>query len=84
MGKIDLPVFLQQKLEAKDGDVVEIFNDFYENNPLFQYQKDGQMVGDKSFILSQPFDYTEKGTRKSNRHTYRSALLPHNRPKEKV
>lgn len=29
VGKVDLPVFLQQKLTAKDGEVVEIFSDFY-------------------------------------------------------
>ncbi len=27
VGKVDLPVFLQQKLEARDGNVVEIFRD---------------------------------------------------------
>src|SRR5574344_1054415 len=31
VGKVDLPVFLQQKLKAKEGDVVEIFPDFYDN-----------------------------------------------------
>lgn len=29
VGKVDLPIFLQQKLTAKDGEVVEIFSDFY-------------------------------------------------------
>ncbi len=29
VGKIDLPIFLQQKLEAKTGDVIEISRDFY-------------------------------------------------------
>lgn len=29
VGKVDLPVFLQQKLRAQDGKVVEIFEDFY-------------------------------------------------------
>lgn len=33
VGKIDLPIFLQQKLEAKEGEVIEIFNDFYSNYP---------------------------------------------------
>lgn len=37
VGKVDLPVFLQQKLKTKDGVVVEIFNDFYQNieTPVF-------------------------------------------------
>ena len=30
VGKVDLPVFLQQKLASKEGDVIEIFPDFYE------------------------------------------------------
>lgn len=34
VGKIDLPVFLQQKLKAVDGDVVEIFRDYYNNNAI--------------------------------------------------
>ena len=31
VGKVDLPVFLQQKLASREGDVVEIFRDFYDN-----------------------------------------------------
>lgn len=31
VGKVDLPVFLQQKLKAKKGEVIEIFDDFYRN-----------------------------------------------------
>lgn len=31
VGKVDLPVFLQQKLKAKEGEVIEIFDDFYRN-----------------------------------------------------
>ena len=31
VGKVDLPVFLQQKLAAREGNVVEIFRDFYDN-----------------------------------------------------
>lgn len=30
VGKVDLPVFLQQKLEAKQGNTVEILSDYYE------------------------------------------------------
>jgi tRNA-specific 2-thiouridylase len=71
VGKIDLPVFLQQKLEAKDGDVVEVFNDFYENNPLIQYQKDGyeMVTEDNLSILSQPFEYTKKSGKVIGTHT---------------
>ncbi|MCL2133279.1 MAG: tRNA 2-thiouridine(34) synthase MnmA, partial [Bacteroidales bacterium] len=31
VGKVDLPVFLQQKLAAKEGGIVEIFSSFYDN-----------------------------------------------------
>lgn len=31
VGKVDLPVFLQQKLAVKDGNVVEIFSSFYDS-----------------------------------------------------
>ena len=43
VGKVDLPVFLQQKLTAKDGVVVEIFEDFYrelEGYPGYGWRKD--------------------------------------------
>ncbi|MBR5055639.1 MAG: tRNA 2-thiouridine(34) synthase MnmA, partial [Bacteroidales bacterium] len=33
VGKVDLPVFLQQKLKPREGRVVEIFRDFYESQP---------------------------------------------------
>lgn len=33
VGKVDLPVFLQQKLAPKEGRVVEIFEDFYDTLP---------------------------------------------------
>ena len=33
VGKVDLPVFLQQKLEAKQGNVVEIKKEFYDRLP---------------------------------------------------
>ncbi len=33
VGKVDLPVFLQQKLKSKEGDVVEVYRSFYEGLP---------------------------------------------------
>lgn len=56
VGKVDLPVFLQQQLKAKEGDAVEIFRDYYDGLPEadtleamaepFTYQKsDGKVVG---------------------------------------
>lgn len=40
VGKVDLPVFLQQKLKPKEGSVVEIFRDFYEGRPQPQMLED--------------------------------------------
>ena len=56
VGKVDLPVFLQQQLKAREGDAVEIFRNFYDGRPQPQtleemaepivYQKaDGKVVG---------------------------------------
>ena len=33
VGKVDLPVFLQQKIKPQEGDIVEIFRDFYAGRP---------------------------------------------------
>ena len=48
VGKVDLPVFLQQKLKSVEGDVVEVFRPFYEHLPEPQTLEE----------LSSPFDYS--------------------------
>lgn len=58
VGKIDLPVFLQQKLEAKQGNVVEIKAEFYDRlpkpdssdldalvKPYYYYPNNGKKIG---------------------------------------
>ena len=56
VGKVDLPLFLQQKLKAKEGDVVEIFKDFYKGlpekktleelaEPIVYQKSDGKVIG---------------------------------------
>ncbi len=56
VGKVDLPVFLQQQLKAREGDAVEIFSDFYDGRPEAQSleqmaepvvysRSDGRVVG---------------------------------------
>ncbi|MBQ0025371.1 MAG: tRNA 2-thiouridine(34) synthase MnmA [Bacteroidales bacterium] len=56
VGKVDLPVFLQQKLKAKEGDVIEIFRSHYEGlnvpetleglaKPLKYSRDDGKVIG---------------------------------------
>lgn len=36
VGKVDLPTFLKQKLEPKEGNVVEVFDAYYEQNAQYQ------------------------------------------------
>jgi len=57
VGKVDLPTFLQQKLEAKKGDIVEIPESYYENlntsdeledlsKPYIYNRADGKVIGE--------------------------------------
>ena len=39
VGKVDLPVFLQQKLKSVEGEVVEVFDRFYQDSDLWQEQQ---------------------------------------------
>ncbi len=39
VGKVDLPTFLQQKLKSVEGDVVEVYDAFYEACSHYQWQK---------------------------------------------
>ena len=43
VGKVDLPTFLQQKLKGEEGEVVEVFDPFYESDEL--YLKQMQILG---------------------------------------
>ena len=56
VGKVDLPVFLQQKLKSREGDIVEIPRSFYEGLPVPQTleemaepiryrREDGKVIG---------------------------------------
>ncbi|MBQ7254076.1 MAG: tRNA 2-thiouridine(34) synthase MnmA [Bacteroidales bacterium] len=56
VGKVDLPVFLQQQLKAREGEAVEIFRDYYSNlktpdtleamaEPFVYNKSDGKVVG---------------------------------------
>lgn len=35
VGKVDLPVFLQQKLKSVEGDIVEVYDKFYEDSDFY-------------------------------------------------
>lgn len=51
VGKVDLPVFLQQKLKAKTGNIIEISADFYNHLP--------QPNSEDLDAISKPFVYNE-------------------------
>ena len=40
VGKVDLPVFLQQKLKSVEGDIVEVYDKFYEDSDFYNKQKE--------------------------------------------
>ena len=39
VGKVDLPTFLKQKLASVEGDIVEVFDAYYESDALYQWQQ---------------------------------------------
>ena len=63
VGKVDLPVFLQQKLRSEEGDVVEVFGRWYEDS--VQYARYQELAGRGEWSdaelreLSRPFDYSD-------------------------
>ena len=56
VGKVDLPVFLQQKLKAKEGIVIEVDRTYYDdiNKPVNYTGNDSELTE-----LSKPFIYEE-------------------------
>ncbi|MCR5709090.1 MAG: tRNA 2-thiouridine(34) synthase MnmA [Bacteroidales bacterium] len=81
VGKVDLPVFLQQKLKSVEGDVVEVFDPWYAASE--KYRRDGELLersgakpwefsDDELMELSRPLDYSdiqfETETYRSGKH----------------
>lgn len=58
VGKVDLPIFLQQQLKAKRGDIIEISNSWrgYDN------------AGEDMDSLSKPFSYTPEDGKRIGEH----------------
>lgn len=63
VGKVDLPVFLQQKLASVEGDVIEVFDAFYAGSG--KYRRDAQLLAKGSDMsdaeieeLSAAYDYS--------------------------
>ena len=40
VGKVDLPTFLKQKLQSREGNVVEIYDAYYKDSDLYQRQRE--------------------------------------------
>ena len=40
VGKVDLPVFLQQKLKPCEGDIVEVYDEYYADNEQYAFMRD--------------------------------------------
>ena len=82
VGKVDLPVFLQQKLKPVEGDVVEVFDAYYSDSA--KYASDsaliaaagrdgwGELSDAQLLELSKPLDYSdiqfETETYRSGKH----------------
>ncbi len=40
VGKVDLPTFLKQKLASVEGDIIEVFDAWYADDPLYRWQQE--------------------------------------------
>ena len=82
VGKVDLPVFLQQKLKPVEGEVVEVFDQWYADSS--KYAADSALLASKEpsalsdgelLELSKPLDYSnivfETETYRSGKHHVR-------------
>ena len=69
VGKVDLPVFLQQKLKSVEGDIVEVYDAYYAGNEQYGYYQECYAAMDSGrelaafsdeelLRLSQPIDYS--------------------------
>lgn len=74
VGKVDLPVFLQQKLKSVEGDVVEIFDAFYNEDSLYNEQRGilGSILDETSGELKMVTNYIseDKQTAADSVNTY--------------
>ena len=77
VGKVDLPVFLQQKLRSVEGDVVEVFAPYYADS--VKYRRDQELAAKGTALteeewqeFSTPIDYSdirfETETYRSGKH----------------
>ncbi len=86
VGKVDLPVFLQQKLAPAEGDVVEVFDAYYADSE--KYKRDCELLAkgvrmseEELAELSTPIDYGDirfetETYRSGKRHIKKTRLKP--------
>lgn len=64
VGKVDLPTFLQQKLKSVEGDVVEVYPQYYTDSPKYSREQEilsrplESWTDEELMFLSQPYDYS--------------------------
>lgn len=70
VGKVDLPLFLQQRLKPKEGEVVEIFSSYYDNLPKFHNENGikGVYSTEELEELASPLRYTSQDGKVIGRH----------------
>ena len=70
VGKVDLPVFLQQKLKSVEGDTIEVFDAYYNDNEEYLWQRDtlGSLLVDPSAGIKMVTEYIseDKATQTAN------------------
>ena len=59
VGKVSLPVFLQQKLKPSEGDIVEVYDAYYENDRQYAFVRDtlGSIMNDSSAEVNMITEY---------------------------
>jgi tRNA-specific 2-thiouridylase len=70
VGKVDLPVFLQQKLSSVEGDVIEIPENFYSNNIISEACTSGYEGISKEDLplIASPYSYDREDGFPAGRH----------------
>ena len=63
VGKVDLPTFLKQKLESREGNVVEVYDPWFDADPLYRRQQtilQGLWAAEGPMPVTAPFASEEK------------------------
>ncbi len=80
VGKVDLPVFLQQKLKSVEGDVVEVFDAYFEQNDQYKFIKDtvASLLEDSSkepVLVTEYISEDKSGTESGLKNSYSAEAL---------